>query len=172
MLCSPSLHAKVYGVSKKYDVPGLARRSSQLFPGYVCAFERDNPTLTDYQQKLDDVMDAAKVIYGSTQESDEIFKHAIVFVLRSMAQFLARHHEHLDSQSFRIAISSMDELAWDLLTVEFNQASFHCNACGENFVVGKKCNCTCAGRGICGLCSPLERLECDYCEVRGSCELL
>lgn len=171
-----SIHAKVHGMSKKYDIPDLTRQTCELFSGYVRMLEEYDPLLEDFRKTSECVIDAAKVIYGSTQQSDRSLKEAIVYITLRFFKSLGQHGEKQDPRPLLMAIRSMDEFGWDLLSLDFTQAKFICNQCEETFTIDAypdgKPRCNCAGRGIWGVCSPVDKLECHVCGIPGGCEVL
>jgi hypothetical protein len=169
-------HALLHGVSRKYDIPGLRNRTRECFLETAQYLLEIDPTLTDWFLTSDDIIDAIKIIYGTEQESDRIFKEGIVYIAQRLAKFMGAHDEKRDVRPFRQVLMSLEDFAWDMVSMDFEKSVFRCGRCQETFDIydyhDEKDGCGCAGRGICGDCPSVDQLACRKCESIGGCVLL
>lgn len=171
-----SMHVKLHGISRKYDIPELRRRTCELFPAYM-RYIIDDAEKGDLQFS-EDIIDTAKILYGSTQESDRSIKETIIYAAQRLAKSLGRHDNDQPSETLRLVAHSCEEFTWDMLSVDFSSpTSFHCSACLKAFTIDHNSSdnptgCDCGARGICGRCSPVNKLACQNCYDAGSCEVL
>ena len=175
------MHAKLHGLSRKYDIPDLRRRTCDLLPPYmrhaINNAETDDLQFLDDLQFSKDIIDTAKIIYGSTQETDRSIKEAIIYAAQRLAKFLGRHDNNRSSKPLRSVGRLSDEFVWDMLSMDFSRTVFRCNICHNKFTFDASSSetlteCDCAARGVCGKCSPVRQLPCKICYDVGKCEVL
>ncbi|ERF68886.1 hypothetical protein EPUS_04538 [Endocarpon pusillum Z07020] len=174
------VHAKLHGMSKKYDIPDLQHASCVRFVECVVQAIELDPTFTEYTCYAEDLLDAIDVVYGSKQDSDQILREATVYLARV---FMKTIDEHMNNdgmkdleKEFRDIVRSEKDFAWDMASIDFEKARFTCKYCHQDFIVTKKTSdppeCECAGRGLCGRCVPVSERSCSYCGLPGGCRLI
>lgn len=111
-LDSLAIHAGIYGLSKKYDIPDLMKVSCQRFVelvSYVVCVEPE--AITDY---VDDLVDAIKIVYGFEKESDRILQEAAIYLARHLARSVMNYgtSDKIDAiiTAFRKAFRSIGNL--------------------------------------------------------------
>jgi hypothetical protein len=174
------VHAKLHGLSKKYDIPDLTRLSCERFVEWVVHEFEINATVIEYPSDAKDLVESIKIVYGSEQESDQILQEATIYLARKFARSIVEHGEEIsvkeNMEAFRKLFISMDNFAWDMATVDFEKAQFVCDYCGHEFVISKKLvdpsDCKCANRGLCGKCAPLSKFKCLHCLQMDCCRLV
>ncbi len=174
------VHAKVHGLSQKYDIPDLTRVSCERFVEWVAHLIEIDSTLTACPEDGRYLVDVIKIVYGSQQASDLILREAAVYLARKYARSIQDNAEEKDVQrnilAFKEVCSSVDNFAWDMMTLNFENARFACAYCEHEFVIPKNqwkaAKCRCGRRGICGKCAPISQIECPSCLQRGACGLI
>lgn len=93
-----------------------------------------------------------------------------------MADHVAQTDSFENSRFLRMVFRSTNDFAWDFESMDFSCGKFYCQNCTKTFFIdGQPLDsreCVCAGRGICGQCSPLSELKCQKCDFRGGCDIL
>ncbi len=175
-----AVHAKIHGLSHKYDIVHLARVSCDRFVEYVVYQIHLNPTFTEYPDTAMEFVDVIKLLYGTEQQSYQILREAAVYLARQWMKSVT-DHESLEEmkeavQAFQETLGSVKDFAWDMVSLNFKKARFACGYCKAKFVISKKKlylpNCSCAQRGLCGKCAPISQMECFECQQRGACRLI
>lgn len=170
-------HAKLHGLSKKYDIPGLRKLTGEKLSGCVANQVLDHPIYPDEVEQPHDIINAIKILYDDSQDSDRIFQEAVIYLARRYANDLAGYKSKEVSRLFRDLFRSFDEFAWDMITLNFRWAQFACEFCQQDFNTEDcreytRASCECGWRGICGKCSQISQLKCHYCSKKGGCRLI
>lgn len=174
------VHAKMHGLSKKYDIPGLRKLSCERFVEFVADQVETDPSYTKWRQNASELIEAIKIVYGSEQESDRILQEAAVYLARMYAKSVADHHKNprmlQNIQAFRDVVDSLENFAWDMIVVNFEKARFVCDNCeGEDLVLNipqKNFSCKCAARGLCGQCTLKSKIHCHKCGEKNGFRLI
>ena len=170
-------HAKLHGLSKKYDIPGLSKMTGEKFSECVTKEVQADHFYPDEVRQPHDIIDAIRILYDDSQDSDRIFQEAVIYLARRYARDLAGYKSKEVARAFQDLFHSFDEFAWDMMTLNLTWAQFACEFCQQDFnpedwgeYTGTEC--ACGRRGICGECSQISRLTCHYCSKKGGCRLI
>lgn len=175
-----TVHAKLHGLSKKYDIPDLTRMSCERFVEFVVHLIDLDLDFTEYSEHAGDFIDAIKIVYGSEQESDLIMREAAVYLARVYVKTVKKGGNYNDEakenlQAFR-EVFLVAEFAWHMTILNFKNARFTCEYCEDKFRVpeeyGSTAGCKCSERGLCGKCVPISGIQCPQCLQKGACRLI
>jgi hypothetical protein len=177
-----AVHAKLHGLSHKYDIPELTKLSGERFPEFVAHVIQLDEDLTVYPEFSEDLVVAIKITYGSEQRTDHTLREATVYLARTFAKSIAWHNlgeiKELKAnvEAFHEVFRSVSGFAWDMISLDFEDAKFACDYCGKEFVIAKDredpTKCACSQRGLCGECTSVSKLECLKCGRKGGCRLI
>jgi hypothetical protein len=178
---SLTIHAKIHVLSKKHNIPNLTKVSCERFVDCVVhVIDRRDTDRIPVSCHADDLAQGIKVVYRAEQESDRIPQEGAVCLAREFAKTITDYEEAGKMggmiQAFRETCRSVDDCAWDMITLDLKKVQIVCHYCKYEFMIPssqvRKIDCKCAKRGICGNCAPMSKLECGKCYNEGDCRLI
>jgi hypothetical protein len=185
------VHAKLQGLSYKYNIAELTKLSGERFYEVASHMVAWDPDMSQNPEFFEDLIVAIKIIYGSEQMSHPSLREPIVYLARVFVKntlsmelgcpgpFYDAKEARANLVAFQEVLSSFSDFGWDMISLDFNRADFVCDYCQRDFVIecspgqpSRECACVCAQRGVCGKCASVSELECERCLKKGGCRLL
>lgn len=174
-----AVHAKLHGLSYKYDIPDLTKLSTKRFCETVSHMAVLASEMSIYPEFLEDLMVTIKITYGSEQVSDQTLRDATVYLARAFVKFtlsgipddISQAKDNMEA--LQEVISSISDFAWDMISIHFDSSKFACDYCQSEFEIesggADQIECVCSQRGLCGNCASVSKLECIDCGWKGGC---
>jgi BTB/POZ domain len=163
------MHAKLHGLSKKYDVPTLRSKTCERFAEHV-AWIMENENLKCSREEDGDVCDTIATVYDREHDTDKVIKEATTYLARAFVKTLTL--QQWKAEDLLGLLHSTDNLAWDLVAMDLTKAKFWCDMCHKKFDnLDIRERCACASRGFCGDCTLPCEMECPMCGDLGGCQL-
>ena len=147
------VHAKMYALGDKYDIPNLRRLAFAKFGVCIKSAEVSN----------EDVLAAGRVVYENLPRTDDKLRKLVVYYTQTRMLELTHLHRFKD-------LMSDSDFSWDYGTKYASRAHLWCPDCVDWTPISAKCSC-----GFNGLCEKSEvckrqdwdALTCGICKKQG-----
>lgn len=130
-----TVHAAMYGMGEKYDIPDLKKLSLHNFAH----------TLKNTRYSATDFINSIHVAFTTTLDTDQGLRKYVVWEAQRSSTLLAHHPD------FKSVLSTVPEFAYDVVTKYARGTFVWCTRCKKSNVTSLENHCTCGCNSICEL---------------------